>query len=188
MHFIPEMIQNAVDSKARSLCIVVSDHYVCFGSIGEPFRAEGVKALCSIGFSTKKGGRQIGQKGIGFKSVFDVSQSAIVRSGGMSFSLGCVSPEEDEVGRFLTPERVDGDKMDESFRNVESALKSHALKKNGLEAGGLDFEGHTFIHLRLKREIQIDEIRAKASDILNQGASLLVLGELCDVGIGVVEV
>jgi len=63
------------------------DLYVCNNEIG--FNDEDVRALCNVGDSTKGsgGGAYIGQKGIGFKSVFSVSNEPAIHSNGYHFKL-----------------------------------------------------------------------------------------------------
>eukprot|EP00976_Prorocentrum_cordatum_P018447 373410-Prorocentrum_minimum.AAC.1 len=49
------------------------------------FTAGDVRALCDVGASTKRPGEAIGHKGIGFKSVFMVSNTPAVLSGDFAF-------------------------------------------------------------------------------------------------------
>lgn len=50
------------------------------------FTPENLKAICSVGQSSKTGGQgYIGEKGIGFKSVFMVAWKVLIQSGGFSF-------------------------------------------------------------------------------------------------------
>ena len=49
------------------------------------FREEDVRALCDIAQSTKVNKKFIGQKGIGFKSVFKVTTTPVIHSGSYSF-------------------------------------------------------------------------------------------------------
>lgn len=66
------------------------------------FTRENLEAICSVGQSSKMGGQgYIGEKGIGFKSVFMVAWKAHIQSGDFSFSfqhkdgnsgMGMISP------------------------------------------------------------------------------------------------
>lgn len=58
------------------------------------FTAANVEALCRIGFSTKKLNRAgfIGEKGIGFKSVFKVADQVWITSGPYSFKFDATKP------------------------------------------------------------------------------------------------
>jgi hypothetical protein len=70
------------------------------------FSPGNVEALCRVGQSTKKGGdnatRYVGEKGIGFKSVFKAATIVWVSSGNYSFKfdkskpLGMIAPIWDD--------------------------------------------------------------------------------------------
>ena len=100
-HFLFELIQNADDNNydngvAPSLDISIEDIEIagkkqtCLilknNEIG--FSEDNVRALCRIGQSTKKKTDGfIGEKGIGFKSVFAVTERPYIFSNGFQFSL-----------------------------------------------------------------------------------------------------
>ena len=106
--FILELIQNADDNKYEdctpSLKVIYRDGgYLWIGCNEVGFTESNVRAICSIGDSTKtiqqsrKG--YIGEKGIGFKSVFTVADLVWIRSGALEFrfdktkKLGMIAPE-----------------------------------------------------------------------------------------------
>ncbi|KZT36781.1 hypothetical protein SISSUDRAFT_1049430 [Sistotremastrum suecicum HHB10207 ss-3] len=77
-HFIFELIQNADDSKytneVPTLYFKLREDQLITECNEEGFTAEDVKSICNSGDSTKSGKiGYIGEKGIGFKSVFQVS-------------------------------------------------------------------------------------------------------------------
>lgn len=95
-HFIFELIQNAEDNnydnekepfikfslqhKSQPLLLVENNE--------KGFSEENVTAICNVGRSTKKNKvGYIGQKGIGFKSVFKVTERPHIFSGNFAFSL-----------------------------------------------------------------------------------------------------
>jgi hypothetical protein len=104
-----ELIQNAEDSFSRDSALFVIP-FITFNvhktkivveSNEKGFTDDDVKAICSIGESSKKTiGGYIGEKGIGFKSVFKVASRVHIQSGPFSFSfnnglddgLGMVTP------------------------------------------------------------------------------------------------
>jgi hypothetical protein len=108
-HFLLELIQNADDNTYKNveptLNISYSDQTLptlrldC-NEIG--FGMTNVEAICKIGRSTKSGlgttTRYIGEKGIGFKSVFRVCDAVWISSGHYSFkfdkkkTLGMIAP------------------------------------------------------------------------------------------------
>jgi len=74
-HFIRELIQNAVDNAYDEGCVpelrVIAsedEKFVLVTNNEVGFLPANVKALCSVGDSTKVGGHALGQKGLGFKS------------------------------------------------------------------------------------------------------------------------
>ncbi|KAI0058520.1 hypothetical protein BV25DRAFT_1919220 [Artomyces pyxidatus] len=109
-HFLLEFIQNADDNDyssnvAPSLELHVEDRLIIFQCNELGFSSANVKAICDIGGSTKtaakKGRGFIGEKGIGFKSVFTVADQVFISSGGYQFMfdrslpLGMITPIPD---------------------------------------------------------------------------------------------
>jgi hypothetical protein len=107
-HFLSELIQNADDNPyhvATPTLTITFTHAsktlrIDCNEVG--FSKENVEAICKIGRSTKANAdhstRYIGEKGIGFKSVFKVADVVFVKSGYYSFKfdkhaqLGMIAP------------------------------------------------------------------------------------------------
>ena len=107
-HFMLELIQNADDNTYAEG--VVPEIAFCYRSDGlffigcneVGFSRKNVEAICRISQSTKKAQRgsdgYIGEKGIGFKSVFKVADEVWIKSGNYSFKfdrtkqLGMIAP------------------------------------------------------------------------------------------------
>jgi HSP90 family molecular chaperone len=72
-HFVYELLQNAEDAGAKSIKFVqYADRLEVFHD-GKPFTEQNLKSLCDIGASDKAGDlNQIGEFGVGFKSVFGI--------------------------------------------------------------------------------------------------------------------
>ncbi|GAW15237.1 hypothetical protein ANO14919_046460 [Xylariales sp. No.14919] len=112
-HFFLELIQNADDTSYTedkpALSILYENRTLCFRSNQIGFTMEDVEAICDTGHSTKtfpsNGVKQIGHKGIGFKSVFKVADVVWIISGHYSFKfvksspLGCIAPTWDTSRR-----------------------------------------------------------------------------------------
>ena len=77
MHFVLELIQNADDNQYKErprLVFVINSDSIDIYNNELGFQENNIQALCDIGKSTKGKHKQgyIGQKGIGFKSIFTV--------------------------------------------------------------------------------------------------------------------
>lgn len=90
--FVFELLQNADDQPNKgcdvSINLKLLKDNLLFMHNGKPFDVADVESICSIGDSTKKNDAQkIGYKGIGFKSVFSISDTVYINSGNFSFSF-----------------------------------------------------------------------------------------------------
>lgn len=119
--FVLECIQNADDNEYSDgqksfLRFTVEPDSITLESDEKGFSEADVKAICSVCESTKavpsggsdaatgaeNGKTTIGEKGIGFKSVFKIASRAHIRSGAFTFmfdktkELGMITPEWDE--------------------------------------------------------------------------------------------
>lgn len=112
-HFLFELIQNADDNlysenTTPSLTIELQkihlENFKGFGLIvsnnEDGFTEENISAICNTAHSTKKNMDSIGEKGIGFKSVFRVTDTPYIFSNNYYFKLPKVAP--DHVG-YITP-------------------------------------------------------------------------------------
>ncbi|GLJ45916.1 hypothetical protein SUGI_0966790 [Cryptomeria japonica] len=123
VHFLMELIQNAEDNEYApdvepSLEFVVTSRDVT--GVGAPatllvfnnekgFTPRNIESLCSVGRSTKKGKRQggyIGEKGIGFKSVFLVTNQPYIFSIGYKIRFNEIPSSGVKIG-YIVPEWID---------------------------------------------------------------------------------
>ncbi|KAK4199203.1 hypothetical protein QBC40DRAFT_266127 [Triangularia verruculosa] len=112
VRFIFELLQNADDNHFTHAKSRSQDPYICFRVHSDRiivecnedgFTEANLRAICSIGQSSKHGAQgYIGEKGIGFKSVFKVAWKVHIQSGNFSFcfthrpgdsGMGMISPE-----------------------------------------------------------------------------------------------
>ncbi|EJD00234.1 uncharacterized protein FOMMEDRAFT_170214 [Fomitiporia mediterranea MF3/22] len=103
-HFIMEFVQNADDNEYEkgiepTLRILADKTSMTLSCNEKGFYEKNVRAICKIGGSTKKNNPGfIGEKGIGFKSVFKVADIVNVASGPFTFKfdrskrLGMITP------------------------------------------------------------------------------------------------
>ena len=82
-----EILQNADDANATSICIFTSGTDYVIANNGRPFNKDDLSAICRSGASSKKRGYTIGYRGIGFKSATSISTEIIIYSSGVSFTF-----------------------------------------------------------------------------------------------------
>ena len=178
-HFIFELIQNAEDNTygelepSLSFRLVKSDPTGTQGSDGAliiqnneiGFSPDNVDAICAVGKTTKsKIQGYIGEKGIGFKSVFRVTTTPYIFSNGHHFSL----PEhEEETGLgYIVPRWIE--KTPEGIKPCQTTIIL-PLDKSGFGYGKIeemlrDIEPETILFLSKLKEI---EIKTDTGDALN---------------------
>ncbi|KAI1753328.1 hypothetical protein F4782DRAFT_90937 [Xylaria castorea] len=146
MHFLLELLQNADDSVYEDpepmMKITYRNGTIRFDTNEVGFRRRDVEAICSVGNSFKQesrqGKRRIGEKGIGFKSVFRIAEAAYITSGYYSFKfttdepLGMLAPicspfPRDTIPGFtsillqLNP-KIDADQLVEELRTLDGRI------------------------------------------------------------------
>jgi hypothetical protein len=112
VRFIFELLQNADDNHydnaqdEPNVAFHLYKHKVVIECNEDGFNEANLRAICNIGSSSKVAGHgYIGEKGIGFKSVFKVARRVLIQSGDYSFTfthspgdvgMGMISPEWDD--------------------------------------------------------------------------------------------
>lgn len=159
-HFVLELIQNADDNKygdhvvPKLLFELKPDRLVVVNN-ENGFSAKDVDSLCSLGDSTKVGDKtKTGEKGIGFKSVFSVSDAPEIHSNGFHFRfdrtkgsnlLGFMVPAWIEVG----PDAVDG----------QTAIVLPARPNSSFDLDRLHgLDPNLLLFLRQLRQIEVNEL------------------------------
>lgn len=128
-----ELLQNAIDKADAKILVSLEEVegklYLLVANDGERFTYDSVynykygnkgkrrdfQSLCSIATSTKDAARYLGNKGVGFKSVFSISPYAII------YSQGIVIASEEEI------------KQNIDFRIYDLFTSQEELKSLGLE-------------------------------------------------------
>ncbi|CAJ1939132.1 unnamed protein product [Sphenostylis stenocarpa] len=105
-HFILELVQNADDNNypenvEPTLTFILRDSGIVVLNNERGFSVQNMRALCDVGNSTKKGSNAgyIGKKGIGFKSVFRVTDAPEIHSNGFHVKFDI---SEGQIG-FVLP-------------------------------------------------------------------------------------
>ncbi|MDI6859871.1 MAG: hypothetical protein QMC85_05185, partial [Methanocellales archaeon] len=82
--YVYELLQNAEDAKATEFQIYISKERAKIVHNGEPFTSEDVRSLC-YALSKKDPNESIGYLGVGFRSVFPITDRPEIYSGDYSF-------------------------------------------------------------------------------------------------------
>ncbi|GFY93074.1 histidine kinase-, DNA gyrase B-, and HSP90-like ATPase family protein [Actinidia rufa] len=105
-HFLLELVQNADDNvygenMEPTLLFILQKSGIIVLNNEQGFSAQNIRALCDVGNSTKKGSGAgyIGKKGIGFKSVFRVTDAPEIHSNGFHIKFDI---SEGQIG-FVLP-------------------------------------------------------------------------------------
>jgi len=169
-HFILELIQNAEDNNYEmrkplvSFCLTKKDPTETKESNGaliiqnneDGFLYENVDAICNVDRTTKKkSDGYIGEKGIGFKSVFRITTCPHIVSNGYCFSL----PEKDDETGFgyVVPKWWDNPGEYENFDGTTIILPLDKKEFNyeKIEKMLEDIEPVTILFLSKIKEIKI---------------------------------
>ncbi|MBN1969029.1 MAG: DUF3883 domain-containing protein [Candidatus Delongbacteria bacterium] len=87
-HFIYEILQNAEDANATEISFCLYEDRLEINHNGKDFDFNDVDGITGIGISTKKEDiNSIGKFGVGFKSVFAVTQAPVIHSGCFHFEI-----------------------------------------------------------------------------------------------------
>lgn len=106
-HFVYEILQNAEDACATKVTFELHEDRLEIYHNGKNFDFKDVEGVTGIGISKKKDDiNAIGKFGVGFKSVFAVTQSPIIRSGNYHFKI-----DEFIIPTVLDKEQINGTKI-----------------------------------------------------------------------------
>lgn len=146
-HFIYEIIQNADDEEAHKIKIDVSSNSVIICHNGKPFNIDDIESICAIGNSEKK--NKIGRFGIGFKSVFAITDRPLVYSDEFDFA----------IENFIVPVQIDRDERYSRKKNETYIILPYSEDIKNIDKVIFDkvknFEYREFIFLNNIIEIDI---------------------------------
>jgi hypothetical protein len=102
-HFIFELLQNAEDESANTISFYLFNDRLEIHHNGEDFDFKDVESITGIGKSTKKDElNKIGKFGVGFKSVFAITENPEIYSGEYAFRINnFVVPEPEKLNNSL---------------------------------------------------------------------------------------
>lgn len=177
-HFILELLQNAEDAgsmlsgKHGEIEFHISPALVKVIHNGAPFNNENVNAICGVRSSKKPEEGTLGYLGIGFKSVFKVSDCPQIHSGGFHFKFD-KSAFENPANE---PWQIEPIWVDEASESLDPALttfiipfrNSEAYEQTLQELQKLDV--HIFLFLKWLRRLRIfDEVKRESILVENLG-------------------
>ncbi len=164
--FIMEFIQNADDVGSSKISISLDEEKVVIKNDGRAFNEKDIRSLCSIGESTKSIEDYIGYLGIGFKSIYLISNSVDIHSGGYSFAFKKDKWDKTEsfpwqilpfwIERPETLMKTNDTIFKISFKNIESFQR---IKNELLEQ--INIRIILFLRNINKIEISIDNVNYK---------------------------
>ena len=127
-HFVLELIQNADDNtyNLKEMSVVPTVKFVlhkdCISVLNNEvgFSDVNIRAICDVGKSTKDPSRSgyIGQKGIGFKSVFRITNKPEIHSNGFHIQFDTTSGP---IG-YILPEWIEESFIDGKITQSELAM------------------------------------------------------------------
>lgn len=116
-HFVYELLQNAEDAGATMIRFI--QHQDCLEVLhnGHPFTLNNLQGLCDIGKSDKINDlNQIGEFGVGFKSVFGICENVMLYSHPNTEELNLGYPHfAVKIVDFVHPVDIDDDEIEEGF-------------------------------------------------------------------------
>ena len=136
-HFFLELIQNADDASkdsenGRLHIAITKEHQIKFKYDDRGFNFSDLFAITSLGNSTKKGkldaNAEIGEKGIGFKSIFAIATRVDIKSKYFSFSI---QADKDNLQNMLLPRDVNLENtLNEEYSTILTLTLREELKND----------------------------------------------------------
>jgi len=122
-HFIFELLQNAEDESASRIKITFDNEKLLFEHNGRPFDIDDIEAITSFGDNERKKLKPnaIGRFGIGFKSVFSVTEKPEIKSGNFHFT----------ISNFIVPNLINSEKSKTTIITLpfKSSLRNQIVSK-----------------------------------------------------------
>lgn len=118
-HFVYELLQNAEDAEATCIRFVQHSDRLEVLHDGKPFTSANLQGLCDIGKSDKVDNlNQIGEFGVGFKSVFGICDTVFLYSDPSHYNgiaAGDAVPFAVEIKDFTRPEDIPEEPIPDTY-------------------------------------------------------------------------
>jgi len=158
-HFALELIQNAEDEASNKVVFVINNGYVVIINNGRPFDEKDVWGICSIRPGRKK--NKIGFFGLGFKSVFKVTEKPQIISADYNFTI--------KNFIYPYPQNSIPDKLEPYFKKEKGAIFVLPIEKekyNDLKEDLSQIDSKILLFLEhIEQLIFIDEINGDKWEI-----------------------
>lgn len=165
-HYLFEFIQNADDARAQAVAITLRERQVEIANDGEPFTAADVDALCTVGHSGKRPEGYIGYLGVGFKSVFLISDRPQVVSGPYRFAFSR-PPEGDAFPWQVAPVWLAEAPATAWHTLFTIPLRSEAVaERMSAEMGSKSLDRRVLLFLQSVRRLEIADERRGARRVV----------------------
>lgn len=101
-HFVYELLQNADDALATKVRFELGDSELRFYHNGsKDFSLDDIKSITGVNNSTKKNTKNVGKFGVGFKSVFSITETPYIYNRNISFRIEhMIIPYEEDPVQF----------------------------------------------------------------------------------------
>ena len=171
--FLNEILQNADDCTYASEVVPQFNLEIKGNTVTAQYNEQGfsksnVRAITAIGESTKKrlaNENSIGEKGVGFKSVFSVASKVEVHSGEFDFSLTKDKPTVPKIIQPINNEATSGTTM---ILYLDKPISAQLQTPSNIL--------HLCLCLRRLKEIKIGNVHIQIQDIENQ--RMIVLNDI----------
>jgi len=174
---VPELLQNADDvgDECTAATLRLTEEEFSIENHKEPMTANQVAALGEFTASTKHDLSYIGYFGIGFKTIFSITDNPRIETGHFAFQYDRDDPElpEKSSGNDLP---FDGTRIRLPFKSDLPETRRQALKTklesidrllpflNNLETIRVEVEGETTIYERRETQKNVHEVRERSPD------------------------
>ncbi len=178
-----ELIQNADDAKSTAFGVYGFDDGLIVANNGHLFTIEDVEALCRSGSSNKfRGGNTIGYRGIGFKSVVNLSKRIYVFSGQFAFCFDKnttlkLLPNIHDVPLIRIPHLLEAENDDVLLKAVNEVRRKHEyttlfvfmeINKRIAEEELSEFDKSSLLFLKSIKKVDIELENIKRSIIIEK--------------------
>ncbi|KAG6611350.1 Phosphoserine aminotransferase [Phytophthora cinnamomi] len=168
-HFVLELLQNADDNAYDDAVVplgdftLTADKEIVFYNNERGFSPANIQAICDVGASTKEAvdsEASIGKKGIGFKSVFKVSDNPQVHSNGFHICFHAKNAQHGTGMGYILPYWMDDTAQWKQRRGTTFVLPlndTSVQRVDDISQSLMAFEPSVLLFLRRIRELRLSD-------------------------------